>query len=108
MGWSKGTWRRSSMRVRARVSISALMDAGFLVECVRRHGDAGAHSFHEKTQPVATPMARRVAVNGQEHAICNRAPLCLYFPPGALYASFRGKGCAQDIRATPHFYDSPP
>ena len=30
VGWSKGTWRRSSMRVRARVSISALMDAGFL------------------------------------------------------------------------------
>ena len=30
VGWSKATWRRSSMRVRARVSISALMDAVFL------------------------------------------------------------------------------
>ena len=30
VGWSNGTWRRSSRRARARVSISALMDAVFL------------------------------------------------------------------------------
>src|SRR5476649_2758606 len=71
VGSSKATWRRSSTRVRARVSISALMDAVFLLNRVGRNGAAGARRFHEKIQTIAIHVVHTFTCNVKQEATCN-------------------------------------